>query len=99
MLPIVPLSFFGETILASGILTLSFKEIIIGILLISLMFLYCFQITKGIANKHTANDNTSGVATLLAISQEKILDLITKISNFLIKLCKILFFMSNKKNM
>ncbi|MFY8331202.1 M28 family peptidase [Vagococcus carniphilus] len=70
MLPIVPLSFFGGTILTSGILTLSFKEIIIGILLISLMLLYCFQITKGIANKHTANDNTSGVATLLAILED-----------------------------
>lgn len=70
MLPIVPLSFFGGTILASGILTLSFKEIIIGILLISLMLLYCFQITKGVANKHTANDNTSGVATLLAILED-----------------------------
>lgn len=40
---------------------------------------------------------TAHYDTQLAISQEKILDLITKISNFLIKLCKILFFMSNKK--
>lgn len=32
--------------------------------------LFLLQMTIGIANKHTANDNTSGVATLIAIAEE-----------------------------
>ena len=37
---------------------------------LAMLFLYCVQIICGIANKHTANDNTSGVVTLISILEE-----------------------------
>lgn len=45
-------------------LTITFRDInIINIFLLA----YFFQLIFGFANKHTANDNTSGVATLISI--------------------------------
>ena len=35
-----------------------------------LYFAFCVQLMCGIANKHTANDNTSGIVTLLSILEE-----------------------------
>ena len=35
-----------------------------------LLFAYCIQILCGVANRHTSNDNTSGVATLIAILED-----------------------------
>lgn len=42
-------------------------SLIYRILVLSLYFLFMFFLLAGPANKHTANDNTSGVATLLDI--------------------------------
>ena len=46
-------------------LTVNSGNLIYLLLFTLLIFLYAVQIVGGFANKHTANDNTSGVATLL----------------------------------
>ena len=44
-----------------------FISVINGFLFLFLYFLFMYFLLEGPANKHTANDNTSGVATLLDI--------------------------------
>lgn len=64
-LPIICLLWSANWVLHNDLITGWFL-LPINILLI----LYAIQITIGFANKHTANDNTSGVATLISILEE-----------------------------
>ena len=65
MLPLIAL--LGLFFVARALFPSNF---VLPLVLLAICLLYGVQITCGIANKHTANDNTSGVAALIAILED-----------------------------
>lgn len=57
-------------ILLIGRITLINESYFLSFILYSFLIFYSIQVTYGIPNKHTANDNTSGIATVIAIIED-----------------------------
>ncbi|HCM90194.1 MULTISPECIES: M28 family peptidase [Vagococcus] len=70
LLPTILLLHFTSYHIGSLIADFSINHVLMALILGISCILYLYQLTKGFANKHTANDNTSGVATLLAILED-----------------------------
>ncbi|QIK68795.1 Zn-dependent exopeptidase M28 [Erysipelothrix sp. HDW6C] len=73
-IPILILLLLGNRWLVSG------QDLWLKIINLTVIVGYCYQIMYGIPNKHTANDNTSGVATLLSIMEDLPLELRGKVA-------------------